>query len=48
MASSIVGIYHNPTIDNVSMFEDLKYNLLSVSKLCEKDNEVTFDSYVGL
>lgn len=47
MGSSTVGKNHNPTIENVLLVKGLKHNLLSIIKLCNKDNKVMFDSSIG-
>jgi transposase InsO family protein len=39
-----VGKSPNTTIENVLLVEGLKHNLLSISQLCDKGNEVVFDS----
>ena len=38
-----VGKNPSKTIDNVYLVEGLKFNLLSVSQLCDKGNQVIFD-----
>ena len=38
-----IGKNPSKTIDNVYLVEGLKFNLLSVSQLCDKVNEVIFD-----
>ena len=39
-----IGKSPNTTIENVLLVEGLKHNLLSISQLCDKGNEVVFDS----
>lgn len=34
---------HNPTFEDVFFVEGLKHNLLRISELCEKGNELVFD-----
>ena len=46
--ASIIGIgkigkENSPTIDNVLLVKGLKYNLLSISHLCDKNNRVIFE-----
>ena len=38
-----IGKNPSKTIDNVYLVEGLKFNLLSVSQLCDKGNQVIFD-----
>ena len=38
-----IGKNPSKTIDNVYLVEGLKFNLLSVSQLCDKGNKVIFD-----
>jgi hypothetical protein len=40
-----VGKTSSTSIDNVLYVEGLKHNLLSISQLCDKGNEVIFNSY---
>ena len=37
----------SPLIENVALVDGLKYNLLSVSQLCDKDFNVVFDDLAG-
>ena len=37
-----VGKAHTPTIDEVLLIDNLKFNLLSVSQLCDKGYKVLF------
>lgn len=46
MGSGNVGKNHNPTIEDVLLVEDLKHNLFSIIKLCNKNNKVMFDSSI--
>lgn len=39
-----VGPYHSQAIENVYNVEELKHNLLSVSQMCDKENDVLFTS----
>lgn len=39
------GKFPNPTIGEVLLVDGLKYNLLSISLLCDKCNNVIFDSF---
>ena len=39
---SKVGKNPSKTIDNVYLVEGLKFNLLSVTQLCDKGNEIIF------
>lgn len=43
---STIGKNFNPTIKDVLFVEGLKYNLLSLSQLCDKGNEMLFDSFI--
>jgi hypothetical protein len=38
-----VGNISNPLIDNVLLVENLKYNLLSISQLCDKNYKIVFE-----
>ena len=40
-----VGKTSSTSIDNVLYVEGLKYNWLSISQLCDKGNEVVFNSF---
>lgn len=40
-----IGKSLNSIIQNVLLVDGLKHNLLSVSQLCDKGNEVTFDYF---
>ena len=39
-----VGMTPSTSIDNVLYVQGLKHSLLSISELCDKENEITFDS----
>ena len=39
-----IGMYPNPIIENVLLVKGLKHNLLSISQLCDKGNQVIFES----
>ena len=39
----IVSINSKPIIDNVLLVENLKYNLLSISQLCDKNYKIVFE-----
>lgn len=45
--SSIIGKYYNSMIGDVLSSEGLKHALLSISSLCDKDNNVTFDLFAS-
>jgi hypothetical protein len=34
----------NTKVENVLLVEDMKHNLLSVSKMCDQGHKITFDS----
>ena len=38
-----IGKFSSPVIENVLLFDGLKHNLFSVSQLCDKGHNVTFD-----
>ena len=38
-----IGISPNPSFENVLLVDRLKYNLLSISQLCDKGKRVIFD-----
>ena len=40
---SSISISPNPSIENVLLVNGLKYNLLSISQLCDNGNRVIFD-----
>ena len=40
----IVGNISSPSIENVQLVDNLKHNLLSISKLCDKGYRKIFDS----
>lgn len=41
----IVSKSPSPTIEEVLLVKGLKHTLLSISQLCDKGNNITFDSY---
>ena len=38
-----IGGKSSPSIENVFLMNDLKYNLLSISQLCDKEFKIMFD-----
>lgn len=38
-----IGKFPNSTIDDVILVDVLKHNLIRISQLCDRDNNVTFD-----
>jgi len=40
-----IKIDSSPVTENVVLVEGLKYNLLSISQLCDKDFKVVFDNF---
>lgn len=44
IGTGTVGIFYNPTIGEVILVVGLKYNILSISKLYDEGNNITFDS----
>ena len=40
-----VGKEHSLIIENVFLVDGLKYNLLSISELCDKENKVIFNKF---
>jgi len=43
-----IGVKGNLTIQNVLLVEGIKHNLLSISQLCDKRLEVTFQAEICL
>ena len=41
-----IKIDSSSLIENVVLIEGLKYNLLSISQLCDKDFKVIFDDFI--
>lgn len=45
IGNDIVSKFSNPTIEEVLLVNGLKYNLLSISQLHDKGNNITIDSF---
>ena len=43
---SKIKIGSSPLVENIVLVEGLKYNLLSISQLCDKNLRVTFYDYL--